>query len=48
MDLLLTGTGPASGFPVPDCPCAVCRTASPDGPSGLSPGGRSGRPARAR
>lgn len=28
MDLLLTGTGPASGFPVPDCPCATCRSAA--------------------
>jgi len=27
MDLLLTGTGPASGFPVPGCPCATCRSA---------------------
>ena len=26
MDLLLTGTGPASGFPVPGCPCAPCRS----------------------
>src|SRR4051812_45779955 len=32
MDLLLTGTGPADGFPVPDCPCATCRSAAPAAP----------------
>lgn len=26
MDMLLTGTGPADGFPVVGCPCAVCRS----------------------
>src|SRR3954447_3101093 len=31
MDLLLTGTGPASGFPVPGCSCATCRWAAGTG-----------------
>ncbi|GLY32814.1 bifunctional adenosylcobinamide kinase/adenosylcobinamide-phosphate guanylyltransferase [Kineosporia sp. NBRC 101731] len=31
MRLTLTGTGPAEGFPVPDCPCAVCARARRDG-----------------
>jgi adenosylcobinamide kinase / adenosylcobinamide-phosphate guanylyltransferase len=26
MDLLLNGTGPAAGFPVPGCSCATCRS----------------------
>ena len=34
MDMLLTGTGPADGFPVPGCPCAVCRSV----PGGLDSG----------
>src|SRR4051794_34052983 len=36
MTLVLTGTGPAAGFPVPGCPCAAC-----------SPAGRSDRAAGA-
>jgi adenosylcobinamide kinase/adenosylcobinamide-phosphate guanylyltransferase len=35
MDLLLTGTGPADGFPVPDCPCAPCRSALLGRPAGI-------------
>jgi adenosylcobinamide kinase/adenosylcobinamide-phosphate guanylyltransferase len=42
MDLLLTGTGPASGFPIPGCPCATCRSAT----SAARPAAGSARPAR--
>ena len=31
MRLTLTGTGPAEGFPAPDCPCAACSRARRDG-----------------
>jgi adenosylcobinamide kinase / adenosylcobinamide-phosphate guanylyltransferase len=39
MDLLLTGTGPATGFPVPGCPCAACASSSGSrsGSGGLPP-----------
>jgi adenosylcobinamide kinase/adenosylcobinamide-phosphate guanylyltransferase len=37
MDLLLTGTGPATGFPVSGCPCATCRSVGRAAP-GLSAG----------
>jgi adenosylcobinamide kinase / adenosylcobinamide-phosphate guanylyltransferase len=37
MDLLLTGTGPAGGFPAADCPCATCRTARSTSPAGALP-----------
>jgi adenosylcobinamide kinase / adenosylcobinamide-phosphate guanylyltransferase len=46
MDLLLTGTGPATGFPVPGCPCAACASSSGSGSgSGALP---SRRPAELR
>src|SRR5690242_16510772 len=45
MDLLLTGTGPATGFPVPGCPCATCRSVHRAAP-GLSGPNRRGRAPR--